>query len=844
EQTPDVLRTPGLAGTEPWLLSAKSADALREQARRLAALVRDDTTASPAEIGHALATTRSCFEHRAAVVATTREEFLTGLAALADDTTAAGVVRGRARQGKVAFVFPGQGSQWHGMAAELLETSPVFAQRMTECAQALAPHTDWDLLEVVRGTDSGWLTRVDMVQPALFAVMVSLAQLWHSHGVRPAAVIGHSQGEIAAACVAGALSLKDAAKVVALRSRALIALAGKGGMLSVALSADDLAPLLRRWQGSLWLAAVNGPQASVVSGDPAALSELETHCRAQKVRTRTIPVDYASHSAHVEEIRERLLAELADVTPRRARITFCSTVTGAPLDTTGLDADYWYRNLRGTVLLETATRTLLEQGYRTFIEASPHPGLTIALQDTIAEAAADAVALETLRRQDGGPHRFLTSLAQAHAHGVQVEWDYAGAPRTALPTYAFQRERHWLDAPAPAAADAGSLGVGPLGHPLLKAALPAATGGELVLTGRLSARAQPWLPDHQVAARPVVPGTAVVEMALAAGAQAGCDTVDELTLRRPLVLPEDGGLQLQLRITGPEPDLTRRAELYARPDDAPAWTHHASAVLAPSPPAPDDGPGPLAAWPPPGAQPVDTTGFYDALAERGYHYGPAFRALRGAWRSGEELFAEVALDAAHRTDAASYLLHPALLDAALHVIAVHDTTRLRLPFSWNGVRLRATAATSLRVRITPRTADSYAVELADTQGTVGSVEDLTLRTVDPRQLEAGHAGHALLRLDWTPLALPAAPAAPQTLAVLGPRPLLAHTPHYPDLAAVPQDVTTVVADLTEPLPGPRPTAHRALALLQAWLADERFGDARLVLLVGPAEDPAHAPVWG
>ncbi|MCX5096797.1 type I polyketide synthase [Streptomyces sp. NBC_00365] len=844
DQAQDVLRTPGLAGTEPWLLSARSADALREQARRLAVLVESEETASPAEIGHALATTRSSFEHRAAVVGTSREEFLTGLAALADDATAAGVVRGRTRQGKVAFVFPGQGSQWHGMAAELLDTSPVFARRMTECARALAPYTDWDLLEVVRGADSDWLTRVDMVQPALFAVMVSLAELWQSHGVRPAAVIGHSQGEIAAACVAGALTLEDAAKVVALRSKALIALAGKGGMLSVALSAGDLGPLLERWQGRLWLAAVNGPQASVVSGDPAALSELETHCRADGVRTRTIPVDYASHSAHVEEIREQLLAELADVAPRRAPVTFCSTVTGGPLDTAGLDADYWYRNLRGTVLLETATRTLLEQGYRTFVEASPHPGLTIALQDTAAEAGADAVVLETLRRQDGGPRRFLTSLAQAHAYGVKVEWGYAGVSRIALPTYAFQRERHWLDAPDPAAADAGSLGVSPLDHPLLGASVPAAAGGELVLTGRLSARAQSWLPDHQVAGRPVVPGTAVVEMALAAGAQVSCDTVDEVTLRAPLVLPEGGGLQLQLRVTQPEEDLTRRLELYARPDDAPAWTHHASAVLAPSAPTLDDGPVQPAAWPPPGAEPVDVTGFYDALAERGYHYGPAFRGLLGAWRRGEELLAEVALDTTQRADAASYLLHPALLDAALHVIAVQDGAGLRLPFSWNGVRLRATAATSLRVRITPRGADSYAVELADAEGTVGSVEELVLRTVDPRQLDTGRGGDALLRVEWTPVPVADAPAAPRALAVLGSRPVLAGTPHYPDLAAVPQDANTVVADLTEPSPEPREAAYRTLALLQAWLADERFADARLVLLVGPAEDPAHAPTWG
>ncbi|MFD9396980.1 SDR family NAD(P)-dependent oxidoreductase [Streptomyces sp. NPDC060000] len=844
QEEPQALHTPGLGATQPWLLSAKSPDALREQARRLTELLRREDSASPAEIGHALATTRSCFEHRAAVVGESREDFLTGLAALAQDTTAAGVVRGHARQTKVAFVFPGQGSQWHGMATELLATSTVFAQRMDECANALAPHTGFDLLACLRGTDRDWLTRVDMVQPALFAVMVSLAQLWQSYGVRPAAVIGHSQGEIAAACVAGALTLEDAAKVVALRSKALTALAGQGGMLSVALSAAALDPLLAARPGRLWLAAVNGPQACVVSGDPAALDELDARLRADTVRTRRIPVDYASHSAHVETIRAHLLAELADITPRRAPVTFCSTVTGSPLDTTGLDADYWYRNLRGTVLLEKATRTLLEQGYRTFVETSPHPGLTIALQDTAADTGHDAAVVETLRRHDGGPRRFLTSLAQAHAHGVPVQWGYQGTSRLALPTYAFQRERHWLPAPDPAAADAGSLGVSPLQHPLLRAAVPAAAGGELVLTGRLSARTQPWLNDHRPAGRPVVPGTAVVELALAAGAHVSCDLVEELTLRAPMLLPDQGGLQLQLRLPPPEEDLTRRLELYARPDDGPTWTHHASAVLAPTAETPLDPPARAAVWPPPGAQTVDITGFYDNLAAHGYHYGPALRGLRGAWQRGRELFADVALDATERTGAASYLLHPALLDAALHIIAVQGGVQeLRLPFSFTGVRLRATAATSLRVHITPGAADTYRVELADAEGPVGSVTALALRTVTADQLSPPH-DDALLRLHWPPLPTPDAPAPSPHWAVLGPRPVLPGTPHYPDLAAVPHSATTVVADLTQPCATPRETAHRTLALLQAWLADTRFDQARLVLLAGPAEDPAHAPLWG
>ncbi|MEV8064015.1 type I polyketide synthase, partial [Streptomyces antimycoticus] len=344
-------------GAVPWVLSAKTEPGLRAQAERLLARLSEDPELSPADVGLSLATTRALFDHRAVVVGGGVEDFRSGLTALTRGEPGGLVAQGVAGSaGKPVFVFPGQGSQWVGMAVELLDSSPVFAGRIAECEAALAEFVEWSLVEVLRGGGPG-LGRVDVVQPALWAVMVSLAEVWRACGVTPAAVVGHSQGEIAAAVVAGGLSLEDGARVVALRSQAIArGLAGHGGMMSVAQSADRVRERITAWEDRISVAAVNGPGSIVVSGDPEALRELQAECEAEGVRAKIIPVDYASHSAHVEELRDELLDLLAPIRPRTSDITFHSTVTGDTLDTTGLDAGYWYTNLRETVELESAVR--------------------------------------------------------------------------------------------------------------------------------------------------------------------------------------------------------------------------------------------------------------------------------------------------------------------------------------------------------------------------------------------------------------------------------------------------------------------------------------------------------
>ncbi|MFJ6676061.1 SDR family NAD(P)-dependent oxidoreductase, partial [Actinosynnema sp. NPDC091369] len=423
--------TGAASGVVPWVLSGKSEQALRAQAQRLRDHLGDHPGLTPAEVGHALATTRTHFAHRAVLLGRTP------LTALAAGRPAPDLVTGRAADpGRAAFVFPGQGAQWVGMGRELYASEPVFRESIDACAAALAPHTDWSLVDVLLGDA---LDRVDVVQPALFAVMVSLAALWRAHGVEPDAVVGHSQGEIAAAHVAGALSLADAARVVALRSRALVALAGQGGMISVTLPVDVAEQFVARWDGRLTVAVVNAPGAVVVSGSPAELAELSAACAAEGIRARAIPVDYAAHSAQVSAIRRRLLDDLADVRPRSGEVPFYSAVTGGLLDTAALDADYWYRNLREPVRFDLATTALVDAGHDVLIEVSPHPVLTPALDVVVATG--------TLRRDHGGRDEFLTALGRVFAAGGHVDFTPAfpaDVRPVDLPTYAFQRRRYWL----------------------------------------------------------------------------------------------------------------------------------------------------------------------------------------------------------------------------------------------------------------------------------------------------------------------------------------------------------------------------------------------------------------
>ncbi|WP_370467272.1 beta-ketoacyl synthase N-terminal-like domain-containing protein, partial [Streptomyces sp. 5-10] len=632
------------------------------------------------------------------------------------------------------------------MAAGLLESSPVFAERMGECAAALAPFVEWSLVDVLG--DAAALERVDVVQPVLWAVMVSLAELWRSYGVEPAAVIGHSQGEIAAACVAGALSLEDAAKVVALRSKALRALSGLGGMVSVSLPVAAVRERLGRWGERLSVAAVNGPSAVVVSGDADALDELLAACEADEVRARRIPVDYASHCAHVETVEDELQRTLAGIAPRSSSVPFYSTVTAGALDTRELDAGYWYRNLRQTVRFDETVRALLTDGFDTFIEASAHPVLTMGVEQTAQDHGTHITAVGSLRRDEGGLDRFATSLAEAYVGGVSVDWAAmfagTGARRVDLPTYAFQHQRYWVE-PSAVAGDVSSAGLTSADHPLLGAATTLPDSDGWLLTGRLSLRTHPWLAEHTVLGRALLPASAFVELALRAGDAAGCDRVEELTLEAPLALPEQGALQVQLTVGGPEEGGGRPVRVYARTEDTAdrPWTRYASGMLVHGRATSPNPGADLSVWPPTDAEAVDTAGFYERLADSGVVYRRVFRGVRAVWRRGDELFAEVVLPEEARGEVSRFGIHPALLDTALQpglAPLSGDADGIRLPFLWSGVSLHATGASTLRVRLTRKGTDTLSALVADPAGTpVATVDALVARPVTEEQFAAATA---------------------------------------------------------------------------------------------------------
>ncbi|MFI6339608.1 type I polyketide synthase [Streptomyces sp. NPDC050535] len=887
-------------GSLPWVVSAKSEVALRDQARQLLEHLDRHPALSPVEVGHALVAGRSVFDHRAVVVGRELVDFRGGLAALAGGDPSPQVISGTAaaQPGRTVFVFPGQGAQWAGMGVELLRTSPVFARELGACAAALEPFTGWDLIDVLRQVpDAPSLDRVDVVQPALWAVMVSLARLWEHLGVTADAVVGHSQGEIAAAHIAGVLSLEDSARVVALRSQAIAGIAGRGGMVSVPLPVADVEDLIVRWMGRVFVATVNGPSSTVVAGDSDAVEELLAHCESAGIRARRVPVDYASHTPHVEALHERLLELLAPIEPRPATVAFYSSVTrhvgGAMADTTVMDAEYWYENLATTVDFQAATRALLDDGHTLFIESSPHPVLTHPLQETAEDHAGttEVAVTGTLRREEDTWQRVLTSLATTHTH-THAGVDWAGFyPATRpthldLPTYPFQHQHYWLETSGNTG-NAAAAGQAAVEHPLLGAAVEMAGTDVTVLTGRLSLQTHGWLVDHAVSDTVLLPGTAFVEMALRAGDEVGGDRLEDLTLQAPLVLSATGGVQLRVEVGEPDDAGRRSVDIHSRPDGEGTgvpWTCHATGVLAPGGAALSSWDPQV--WPPAGAVSVEADELYASLAALGYQYGPAFQGVRAVWKRGPELYAEVVLPEERHTEAAAFGIHPALLDAALHAGLIpepgsgREQEPPRLPFAWSDVRLHATGATHVRVRLAPAGHDALMVEVADTEGVpVASVGSLAMRPVDPGKLGGARDEHhdALFRMEWVSRAVPdsaGTPVGPWVLVgddglALGTVLDAPRVKRYADLSAFSAEFDEFVTTASRPefvlscrLPGDDtnsgdPDAVRAalretLSLVQSWLADERFADTRLVVItrgavsVGDAEQPdlASAPGWG
>jgi acyl transferase domain-containing protein/thioesterase domain-containing protein/NADP-dependent 3-hydroxy acid dehydrogenase YdfG len=839
EQAPPEAERPAdeqpSAGVVPWVLSGRSAQAVRDQAARLASFLAERPDLSPADVGRSLVTTRTLFEHRAVAAGADRAGLLAALARV-EPQPAAG--------GGVAFLFSGQGAQRVGMGRQLYDRFPVYAAAFDAvCARFPRPVRD-----VVFG-DAEALDRTEYAQPALFAVEVALFRLLESWGLRPDALAGHSIGELAAAHVAGILSLADAATLVAARGALMQALPAGGAMTAVEATEAEVRPHLGATTG---IAAVNGPRAVVLSGARADVERIAATFAGRGRRTKELAVSHAFHSPLVEPVLAEFRRVAEGLTFAAPRIPIRSTV--AP-DADMSTVDYWVDHARATVRFADAVEALRAGGVTTCLELGPGG----VLSGMGPACTGDIRFVPALRGDRPEPQALFAALATLSPDWAAV---FPGTRRVDLPTYAFQREHFWLRAPR-RAADVTAAGLTAPEHPLLGACLPLPATGELVLTGRLSAAAQPWLADHVVLGRRVLPGAAVVELVLRAAGEAGCAQIEELTLETPLVLPDGEAIRIQVVLGAPEPSGRRAAGFHAQTGDGP-WTRHAAGfVVVAAGPAPAGVPE----WPPAaGALPAEelpVEDLHDDLAAAGLGYGPAFRGLRRAWRRGDEVFAEVTLPG----DADRFGVHPALLDAALHAAARLGSPAQpgvpRLPFAWSGVRLHAAGATTLRVRLAPAEgADAVSLTATDPAGRpVLTVDSLVLRPVGPAGLGGRPRAGELLRLGWPDL--PLRPGAPAAQVVVGePGPALAHVAvaaKYRDLAelsraldagtAVPPVVLTSMTAAGTGAAAVHDALHRLLAGARSWLEDERFAGSRLVLVTrdavaAAAPDLVQAPLWG
>ncbi|MFH8658092.1 SDR family NAD(P)-dependent oxidoreductase [Streptomyces afghaniensis] len=855
----------------PWLLSGADETALRAQAQRLAtAAVANRPALPPFDVAYSLAVSRAGLPHRAFVPAGDQARTLDALNAFAQGRDAPGVVRGLADpEIRTAFLFTGQGAQRPRMGAELRAAFPVFADAFDEVCRYLDDGLPQPLSAVLSAEpgspEAALVDRTDFAQAGLFAFEVALFRLLESWGVRADRLVGHSVGELTATHVAGVLDLPDAAELVAARGRLMQALPhGGGAMVALDGTEEEVVTALAESGAQVAVASVNGPRSVVISGERDAVLAIAAGFEARGRRAVRLRVSHAFHSPLVEPMLDEFLSVARALTFRPPRIPIVSTVTGRLAEPAELcSPEYWARHARLPVRFADAVRRLADDGVRAYLELGPGPVLTAAATDCLTDAPTNGSVLAVATR--GGayePETLLSAVARLHVAGAAVDWAavYAGsgARRVDLPTYAFQRQRYWLDAPRPAAADAGAL-LGP--------AFPVPETERTVLTGLLSLATHPWLADHVVAGRVVVPATVFVELALRAGEEVGCGAVDELVMLSPLALSGSAGVRVQVVVGARDDDSGRRpVDVYSRPEEpeqpegsaegAP-WIRNVSGRLGPGRAAQDV----PEQWPPEGAEALDLTGGYAALADAGLAYGPAFQGVGAVWRRGDDVFAEVRLPASHASEAGRFGLHPALFDAALHaplLAASADMSTVRVPFAWGGVGLHASGATELRVRATSMGPDTVSLTLADPSGRlVARVDSLTTR-----ELPAGHAGRtdrmdglagrALLRPEWAVLDLSpggSGQADQRAWAVRGPDEL--HLADFLPGAVAPEVVAvTAIARATgsDPLSATHELTGQVLKALQDWQDDPGTAGARLVVVTrdatGPVPDLAGAAVWG
>ncbi|WP_151481141.1 type I polyketide synthase [Streptomyces albicerus] len=832
-----------------WPVSAHSAKALAGQARKLGAALASDPAPDPADVAVSLTTRRATLDHRAVIVGADREELLAGLDALAEGQR--GVVTGHASAPPaVGVLFSGQGSQRLGMSRELIDAFPVFAEAWREVCAALDPlleHRIDDVVSAEPGSATAkLLDETATTQPALFAFEVAAYRLLTSLGVEPAVLVGHSIGELAAAHVAGVFSLADAARLVTARGRLMGALPRGGAMVAVQASEDEVRAALTGHEEAASVAAVNGPDSVVISGVEDVVTEVAAALAADGRKTTRLRVSHAFHSPLMDPMLDEFRAVAESVAYEPARIAVVSNVTGSVAEPGELERpEYWVRHVRDAVRFADGVAAAVKAGAEALVEAGPDGVLSAMAGETLTEENVTAIPLARKGRSE--KRAAAEALARLHVLGVPVDWSAyldavgaAGRP-VDLPSYAFDHQRYWERQETPRG-DVASAGLDAVGHPFLAAATELAVGGQVAFSGRIDPAAESWLSDHTIFGTTVFPGAAVVEMALRAIEDTGCRAVEELTLHAPLTFA-DGAVQVQVVVGEAEQSGRRPVGVYSRPVSGGSvpWTRHADGHVVPKAPVADGHAFPkaparaaaLETWPPQDAEPVDLTGFYPELAERGYGYGTAFQGLRALWRLGDdEVYGEVRLPEQVPHAKSGFAVHPALFDAALHpvlsLMVSDDPTQAVLPYSWAGVAQHAPVGGPLRVRAARVSGTEVTVTVTDADGApVLTVDSLALMPASADQLARHSLADSLFAVRWAP------------------------TEQGTRRPAPPADIVYIDADTSGDAPAAaRANARQALDLVQRRLSDH-FDRPLVVVtrnavaaLPGETPDPALAPVWG
>ncbi|MFI9503679.1 type I polyketide synthase [Nocardia sp. NPDC052566] len=843
--------TAATPGDVLWPISAGSEEALRQQAQRLHAHLLGRSAWWASDVGISLATTRAALRHRAVVLGDDRDGLLGELAALAAGGSSARIICGTPADGDLAFLFTGQGAQRTGMGRGLAARFPVFAAAVDEICALFGDRLGRPLRAVLDAEEPELLDRTIFTQASLFTFEVALYRLVRHFGIRPQRVAGHSIGEIAAAHVAGVFSLEDAVTLVAARGRLMQELPEGGAMVSVLATEDEVAELLAGRADRVGIAAVNGPRSLVISGDAEVVAGIAAELSARGHKTRELRTGRAFHSPLMAPMLDEFATVAGTLTYHAPTVPLVSTVTG---DAAGRDIrspGYWVRHAREAVRFGDAVRHLYDRGVRTCLEIGPDAVLSALAEESLTEAETRTCEFVPVLRKNLSEERSLsTALARLRVRGIEPDWTalYPGARRVDLPTYAFEHKRYWPDAAS--GGGAAGLGLDDTGHPLLGAVVRQAETDSVLLTGRISRDAHPWLNDHRVRDRIVFPGAGLVELALAAAERVGADTIAELTMTAALTVPEHGAVDVQVFVAEAGEDGRRALTVHARPahrDATDEWTRIAVGAVATD--AADEIEIP-AVWPPADAAAVDLAGWYDVLDASGLTYGPAFRCLRAAWRRGAEIFAEVALPEEESARAKAFGLHPILLDAALHTLglgALPAAEQAQVPFAWTGVRRRATGPSALRVHVVPVGAAAVALTVTDPAGRlVASVASLSVRPLNAERL--GPADDSLLALRWVPVAVEP-PAGSVAWTVVGDDlglidELIAAgcaVDAYTDVdelaAAIDAGATAPDAVLVpfaasagEVTAAARTACHRALVMARKWLSDSRFGAARMIVV--------------